>query len=188
MAKLWKLPIIFLVENNGYAMTTSMERSTCGHDLYTKGDVIPGIWLDGMDVLAVRSAFEFLAKKCRNGEGPFIVEASTYRYKGHSVSDPGVGYRTREEINEVRRKSDPIDMMKKRILDAKFATEKQLKRIISDVKAEVNGALKEAMNDTELTEDHLYNDVFVSCLQPHIRGITPFTKHTHSNTGKIQNL
>ena len=113
MASLWKLPIIFIIENNQYAMGTSISRSSSTPDLYTRGAAfgIPGELVNGMDVLAVKEAGLKAAKHCRAGKGPYILEMKTYRYRGHSMSDPA-RYRTRQEVNKVKDEQDPIDLIK----------------------------------------------------------------------------
>src|SRR6201990_3178810 len=116
MAELWKLPIIFVIENNQYAMGTSVNRSSAEDQLYKRGDSfrIPGIQVDGMDVLAVRGAAEAALEWVRGGKGPVLLELKTYRYRGHSMSDPAK-YRSREEVQAVRDKSDPIEHAKKEL-------------------------------------------------------------------------
>ena len=116
MAELWKLPIIFVIENNQYAMGTSVNRSSAEDQLYKRGDSfrIPGLQIDGMDVLAVRGAAETALEWVRGGKGPILLELKTYRYRGHSMSDPAK-YRSREEVQAVRDKSDPIEHAKKEL-------------------------------------------------------------------------
>ncbi|XP_027195554.1 pyruvate dehydrogenase E1 component subunit alpha, mitochondrial-like [Dermatophagoides pteronyssinus] len=188
MAALWKLPIIFITENNGYGMGTSSERAAASSDYYTRGDYIPGIWVDGMDILAVREATKYLAELCRNGQGPFCMEAMTYRYFGHSVSDPGTSYRTREEIQEVRQKRDPITSFKERIIQAELVTSDELKQIDLNIRKQMDDAMNQARTDPELDSDELYHDVYVNCLHSNIRGPTPFQTNVHKNHWKPMNL
>ena len=110
-------------------MGTSIERSSSNTKFYTRGDVIPGFKIDGQNVLVVREAMKFAKEWCVKGNGPLFVELSTYRYHGHSMSDPGVTYRTREEINEVRKNRDPIEIVRKMLLDNKWSNEEELKNI-----------------------------------------------------------
>lgn len=160
MAKLWDLPVIFVCENNGYGMGTSVERAAASTDYYKRGDFIPGIWVDGMDVLAVREATRFAAEYCRSGKGPMMMEAVTYRYSGHSMSDPGTSYRTREEIQGVRQSRDPITGFKEKIIKSNLATEEELKKIDVEVRKDVDAAVKQARSDSELPLSELFNDVY----------------------------
>lgn len=188
MAKLWSLPCIFICENNGYGMGTSAERSSASTDYYSRGDYVPGLWVDGMDVLAVREAGNFLTSLCRQGKGPFVMEAATYRYHGHSMSDPGTSYRTRDEIQEVRQSRDPITNFKDKLLSNELATNEELKEIDAEIKKEIDEAVKASRSDPELPVEELYADVYSNPLEEFIRGITPFTQHRHLAINKPINL
>jgi len=168
MAKLWDLPVIFICENNGYGMGTSVDRASASTDYYKRGDYIPGIWVDAMDVLAVREAMLFATEYCRSGKGPLVMEAFTYRYHGHSMSDPGTSYRTRDEIQEVRQTRDPITGFKDRIIKAGLCTAEELKEIDLDVRKEVDAAVKSAKTDPELPLSALYEDIYSNPLPGHI--------------------
>lgn len=188
MAKLWHLPAIFVCENNGYGMGTSAERSSASTDFYSRGDYVPGLWMDGMDVLCVREATRYLTQLCREGKGPFVVEAATYRYHGHSMSDPGTSYRTRDEIQEVRASRDPITSFKDKILQADLVTNQELKEIDAEIKIEIDAAIKSAREDPELPVEELYADVYANPLETQIRGMTPFTEHKHLSINKPLNI
>ncbi|XP_059404419.1 pyruvate dehydrogenase E1 component subunit alpha, mitochondrial-like isoform X1 [Carassius carassius] len=176
MASLWKLPCIFICENNKYGMGTSVERAAASTDYYKRGDFIPGLRLDGMDVLCVREATKFAAEHCRSGKGPILMELQTYRYHGHSMSDPGVSYRTREEIQEVRSKSDPISMLKDRMLSNNMASVEELKEIDVEVRKEIEDAAQFATTDPEPPLDDLCNHIFYNDPPMEVRGINPWTK------------
>ncbi len=160
MAELWKLPVIYVIENNRYAMGTAITRSSAEVNLSRRGLSfnIPGEQVDGMDVRAVKAAGEAAAEWCRAGKGPFILEMLTYRYRGHSMSDPAK-YRTREEVEEVRTHHDPIDMVRHRILEKKLATEDALKKIDAAVRDLINNASEFATHDPEPAAAELYTNV-----------------------------
>ena len=162
MAQLWDLPVVYVIENNHYAMGTSIERSSSETHLYKRGVSfnIPGAEVDGMDVLAVREAGRMAADHARSGKGPFILEMKTYRYRGHSMSDPGK-YRTREEIDAVRKTRDPIDHLQER-LKVDDAT---LKAIDAEVKAIVADAAEFARTTPEPDASELYTDVYLEAAQ-----------------------
>ncbi|CAG2109570.1 unnamed protein product [Medioppia subpectinata] len=161
MSKLWSLPVIYVCENNGYGMGTSAERAAASTDYYTRGDYIPGLWVDGMDVLATREATRFLADLCRKGKGPFVMEVATYRYHGHSMSDPGTSYRTRDEIQEVRQTRDPITSFKDKIISTDLVTIEELKDIDNKIKKEVDDAVAIARSEPEIGAEELYGDVYM---------------------------
>ncbi len=161
MAELWKLPIIFVIENNQYAMGTSVNRASAEDQLYRRGESfrIPGIQVDGMDVLAVRGAAEEAVAWVRAGKGPILLELKTYRYRGHSMSDPAK-YRSRDEVQAVRDKSDPIDHLKKE-LEALGVTEDDLRKLEKDIRAIVTEAADFAEQSPEPELEELYTDVLV---------------------------
>jgi len=138
MAKLWGLPLILLAENNQYGMGTSTSRHSCNDKYYTQGGVvIPGVQSDGLDVLATREAVKFCRDYVSSGKGPVFLEVKTYRYHGHSMSDPGITYRAREEVNNMRNSKDCIDQVKHRLLESGFATEDEMKALEKEVRANV---------------------------------------------------
>jgi pyruvate dehydrogenase E1 component alpha subunit len=161
MAELWKLPVVYIIENNRYAMGTSITRSSAQTDLSKRGLSfnIPGVEVDGMDVRAVRAAGEQALAWCRSGKGPTIIEMLTYRYRGHSMSDPAK-YRTKEEVDKVRTEHDPIEQVRGRLLAKKWANEDELKKIDASVRATVNEAAEFATNDAEPDPAELYTDVY----------------------------
>ena len=160
MAALWDLPVIFVIENNRYAMGTSIHRSSKQSDLSQRGVGfgIPGEQVDGMDVRAVKEAADRAVARARSGEGPYILEMMTYRYRGHSMSDPAK-YRTREEVNKVRDENDPIEQVRKRILDRDIMSEDELKKIDAEVRAVVNSAADFAIEDAEPDPSELWTDI-----------------------------
>lgn len=162
MAGLWKLPVIFVIENNKYAMGTSQERASAGADLFNRGKPygITGKQVDGMDVLAVREASEVAVAQCRAGKGPYVLEMQTYRYRGHSMSDPAK-YRSREEVTKVRSERDPIDRMRGWLLSEKLAGEDELKEIDGEIKNIITDAAEFAQNSPEPDPSELYTDVLV---------------------------
>jgi pyruvate dehydrogenase E1 component alpha subunit len=161
MAALWKLPVVYIIENNRYAMGTAINRSSATTDLSKRGlsFSIPGEQVDGMDVRAVKAAGEKAVSWCRAGKGPYILEMLTYRYRGHSMSDPAK-YRTREEVNKMRTEHDPIEQVRMRILEQKLASEDDLKKIDAEVRDIVNEAAEFATNDPEPDPAELWTDVY----------------------------
>lgn len=161
MAALWQLPVIFVIENNQYAMGTAQKRSTSTPDLHTRGEAfgIPGEAVDGMDVLAVKAAGDKAVKHCRSGKGPYILEIKTYRYRGHSMSDPAK-YRTREEVQKMREERDAIEHVREMLLQGGHATEDDLKAIDKEIKAIVNASADFARESPEPALDELWTDIY----------------------------
>ena len=161
MASIWKLPVVFVIENNQYAMGTAQKRSTSGEDIYTRGAPfgIPGELVDGMDVLKVKEAGEKAVEHCRAGKGPYILEIKTYRYRGHSMSDPAK-YRTREEVQKMREERDPIQNVRDLLLQGKHASEDDLKAIDKEIKDIVNASAEFAKESPEPELEELWTDIY----------------------------
>jgi pyruvate dehydrogenase E1 component alpha subunit len=161
MAELWDLPVVFVIENNQYAMGTSVKRSTKSTTLYERGVAygIPGEQVDGMDVLAVKAAGEKAVAHCRAGKGPYILEMMTYRYRGHSMSDPAK-YRTREEVEKMRSEKDAIEHVRDLLLTGGHASEEDLKAIDKDIKAIVNEAAEFSKDSPEPPLEELWTDIW----------------------------
>ena len=161
MASLWKLPVIFVIENNQYAMGTSLQRASSTPELYTRGAAfdILGESVDGMDVLAVKAAGERAVAHCRTGNGPYVLEVKTYRYRGHSMSDPAK-YRTREEVQQMKDERDPITHIKDMLEQGKHATVDQLKNIDKEIKKIVQASADFATNSPEPPIEELYTDIY----------------------------
>ena len=162
IASLWKLPVVFVIENNKYGMGTSVNRSSAGENLSDRGKPygIMSEIVDGMDILAVREAAIRAIDFCRSGKGPYILEMKTYRYRGHSMSDPAK-YRTRDEVDKIRKTSDPIENIKC-VLNKMGVDEKALKDIDSDIKAIIADAAKFALESPEPSEDELFTDITIN--------------------------
>ena len=160
MAELWKLPVIYVIENNRYAMGTSVTRSSSQTDFSRRGIsfAIPGEKVDGMDVRAVKAAGERAAEHCRSGKGPFILEMETYRYRGHSMSDPAK-YRTREEVQKMRDQQDPIEQVRGRLVKDHGTTEDELKGVDAKIRAVVAEAADFAQADPEPDVSELWTDI-----------------------------
>jgi pyruvate dehydrogenase E1 component alpha subunit len=160
MAELWKLPVIYVIENNRYAMGTSVTRSSAQTDFSRRGISfnIPGKQVDGMDVRAVKAAGDEAVAHCRAGKGPYILEMQTYRYRGHSMSDPAK-YRTREEVEKIRHDQDPIEQVRNRLLAAKVS-EQELKAIDAEVREIVNASADFAQHNPEPEPSELWTDVY----------------------------
>jgi pyruvate dehydrogenase E1 component alpha subunit len=162
MAALWKLPVVYVIENNKYGMGTSVERASARPDLYLRGEAygIPGVQVDGMEVLAVRAAADKAVAHARGGKGPYILEMLTYRYRGHSMSDPGK-YRSKEEVAQMRQKRDPIENFAHYLREGGHADEAALKTIDREIKDIVSEATEFAQSSPEPDPAELYTDVLI---------------------------
>jgi pyruvate dehydrogenase E1 component alpha subunit len=162
MAKLWDLPVVFVIENNQYAMGTSVERSSAETELYKRGISfeIEGIQVDGMNVLEVRDAAQKAIDHARNGKGPMILEMKTYRYRGHSMSDPAK-YRSRDEVTKTRSERDPIDAVRAQLIDKKWADEAKLKALDKEIKEIVKDAADFSLESPEPDPSELWTDVLL---------------------------
>src|SRR5262249_25764024 len=161
MARLWKLPVIYIIENNQYGMGTSVARASATVNLSQRGRSfdIPGEQIDGMDVRAVKAAADMAVKWCREGNGPIILEMLTYRYRRHSMSNPAK-YRSKEEVEKVRTEHDPIEQVRSRLLKRGFASEDSLKKIDAEVRAIINEAAEFASSDAEPDPAELWSNVY----------------------------
>ncbi|KAL8928798.1 MAG: hypothetical protein Q9208_001576 [Pyrenodesmia sp. 3 TL-2023] len=176
MAKLWNLPILFGCENNKYGMGTAANRAAAMTEYYKRGQYIPGLKVNGMDILAVKAAVEYGKQYTVAGNGPLVLEYVTYRYGGHSMSDPGTTYRTREEIQRMRSTNDPIAGLKQKLLEWEVTTEEELKSMDKEARAYVDAEVKEAeaMPEPEPTWKNLFEDIYVRGSEPEfLRGRIP---------------
>ncbi|KQW27617.1 pyruvate dehydrogenase (acetyl-transferring) E1 component subunit alpha [Rhizobium sp. Root274] len=162
MARLWNLPVIYIIENNRYAMGTSVSRASAQTDFSQRGVSfnIPGIQVDGMDVRAVKAAADQAVEHCRAGKGPVILEMQTYRYRGHSMSDPAK-YRSKDEVQKMRSEHDPIEQVRARLFEKGWATEDELKAIDKDVRDIVADSADFAQADPEPDASELYTDILL---------------------------
>ena len=163
MASLWKLPVVFVIENNQNAMGTSMTRASSTEEMFARGMAfnIPGKAVNGMNVLEVAKNASSAADHCRSGKGPFILEMKTYRYRGHSMSDPAK-YRTREEVQKIREEKDPIDTLRSLLIEKHKTSEKEFKAIDSEIKAVVTEASDFALDSPEPNIEELWTDVYAN--------------------------
>lgn len=161
MAKLWGLPLVLVIENNHYGMGTSTARSSCNDLYYTMGGrTIPGLRMNGMNVLAVKEGMSKVREYCSSGNGPMYVEMDTYRYHGHSMSDPGTTYRTREEVGGIRQARDPIEYVKRILIENNMSTAEELKAIEKDIRNQVQEALTRAKAGAFPPDEWLLNDIY----------------------------
>jgi pyruvate dehydrogenase E1 component alpha subunit len=166
MSSLWKLPMIFCIENNYYGMGTAMKRHSSITDYYKMGNHIPGLRIDGMNVLAVREGMRFAREWCSNGNGPMFVELMTYRYLGHSMSDSGKFYRTTEEIDFFRSTRDPLEFIKECLMDAGFCDEVELKEKEKEIRKHVQAEIVKAKESPTPPLSELTNHIFATSLEP----------------------
>lgn len=179
MAALWKLPCIFVCENNDYAMGTATERHAFNTEFYQRGDYVPGVQVDGMNVFTVREATKYCRQWCLDGNGPIVMEVKTYRYHGHSMSDPGITYRTREEVSDMRSTRDPIDKLKNFLIYENLATEDEIKQMDKRVKKDVQAQSEQAEKDGVLGLEELFQDIYST-------GPPPFVRYANYDESQIR--
>mmetsp|Transcript_25945 Transcript_25945/g.37201 ORF Transcript_25945/g.37201 Transcript_25945/m.37201 type:complete len:406 (+) Transcript_25945:94-1311(+) len=160
MAALWKLPMIFCIENNHYGMGTSVERHSSHSDYFKMGNHIPGLRIDGMNILAVREGFRFVKDFVGSGNGPMYVEMMTYRYHGHSMSDPGTTYRNREEIALTRSTRDPLEFVKRTMIDAGFVDSEEIKNIEKTIRKDVQKSVMTAKESSPPPLEELWSYLY----------------------------
>ncbi|KAH8267023.1 hypothetical protein KR026_008851, partial [Drosophila bipectinata] len=183
MAKLWCLPCIFVCENNHYGMGTRVDRASAMTEFYKRGQYVPGLWVDGNQVLAVRSATQFAVDYAVE-HGPIVLEMCTYRYVGHSMSDPGISYRSREEVNKVRETRDPIISFRNQMIQLCLATEEEIKKLDGEIRKRVDAECKKALGGKEVPLEELYADVYSKNLEPKIRGVSGYV-YNHFNIADV---
>lgn len=169
MAGIWNLPIVYICENNHYAMGTAQKRHAHNTAFHQRGDLIPGLYVDGQNVLMVREAIKFAGEYAKKN-GPLFLEFDTYRYHGHSMSDPGITYRTKDEVAEVRQTRDPIEICRNMILKHSWATEAELKDIEKNIRKRLDQEVEQIRNDPFPPKEELYTDVGVT-KGHYIRGV-----------------
>ena len=169
MAGLWSLPMIFICENNHYGMGTSQARASHNTAFYTRGDTIPGILVEAQNVLSVRETMKWAGDYVVKN-GPLFIEFNTYRYHGHSMSDPGITYRTKEEINNVRETRDPIEIARNMILEAKWATDEELRTIEKTIRTRIEAEVEQARADPFPPVSELYTDIGIT-KEHYVRGV-----------------
>ncbi len=161
IAALWKLPVLYIIENNKYGMGTSVDRASAGSELFKRGEAfgIPGESVDGMNVFSVIKTAEKAGKYVRSGKGPYIIEVQTYRYRGHSMSDPAK-YRSKKELENYK-ETDPIEIVKSEILNKKIANEEEIEKINKNIINEIKNAAEFALSSDYPNDSELYTDVYV---------------------------
>lgn len=179
MAAIWDLPCIFVCENNHYGMGTAEWRAAKSPAFYTRGDYMPGMKCDGMDVLAVKQAFAY-AKEYAVNNGPIVLEMDTYRYHGHSMSDPGSTYRTRDEISSIRQQRDPIEHVRKLLLDNGLVESSVIKGIEKEIKKEIDEAIEKAKAAPVPAAGELWTDIYVDPVGMSLRGLDSSHMHKYA--------
>ena len=177
MAALWDLPVIFMCENNHYGMGTAQERSAKSPVYYKRGDYVPGLKVDGMDALAVKQAMKFAKEYCVSGKGPIVMEMDTYRYHGHSMSDPGSTYRTRDEITGIRQERDPVERLRKLIIEHNLLDAAEIKQIEKEQRRLVDEAVTQAKASPLPPVENLTKNMNLNLDNVVVRGVDSQTFH-----------